>query len=192
MPKIIDLTGRKFGRLKVLSLDRVVKGQGAVWNAICDCGVKKAFRSGKLLSQGTKSCGCLRRDGLSESNKKRTIHGMNRRGLRTTEYSLWAGARSRAKKKNLEFSISPLDIHIPEFCPLRKVRLELNTGKLNANSPSIDRIISSKGYTPDNIWIISHRANTVKSNLSLEELTLIVSNLHKILKEKGTLNAQKD
>lgn len=38
------------------------------------------------------------------------------------------------------------------------------------NSPSLDRIDNTKGYTPDNIWVISQRANAMKSAASDEEL----------------------
>jgi hypothetical protein len=38
------------------------------------------------------------------------------------------------------------------------------------NSPSIDRFDNSKGYVKGNVWIISDRANRLKSNLSKEDL----------------------
>jgi hypothetical protein len=48
------------------------------------------------------------------------------------------------------------------------------TGKCaHANSPSIDRLDSRKGYTPENIVVISHRANTIKGNATPEELRMI-------------------
>jgi hypothetical protein len=46
-----------------------------------------------------------------------------------------------------------------------------------SNSPSLDRIDSSKGYTPDNIWVISNKANSIKSNATVEELETIAANL---------------
>lgn len=33
------------------------------------------------------------------------------------------------------------------------------------NSPSVDRLDASKGYTRDNIWWISHKANRDKANM---------------------------
>jgi hypothetical protein len=40
------------------------------------------------------------------------------------------------------------------------------------------------GYTPDNIWVISHRANQIKNDATLEELEKITYNFKKLLLEK--------
>jgi hypothetical protein len=87
------------------------------------------------------------------------------------EVRMVGGARARAKKFNLEFSLTKEDIFVPETCPLLGIPLFIADGKKNAkpNSPSLDRIDPSKGYTPDNVWVISHKANTMKSNATFEE-----------------------
>lgn len=57
---IKDLTGQRFGRLRVTKL-AFIKMQ-AFWECICDCGKKVEVR-GFLLRKGrTKSCGCLQRE----------------------------------------------------------------------------------------------------------------------------------
>jgi len=59
-PKIIDLTGKKFGRLTVLELiGRRKDKYGLYWLCQCDCGKQKFIRSGSLKGGRTKSCGCL-------------------------------------------------------------------------------------------------------------------------------------
>ena len=89
------------------------------------------------------------------------------------------GARKRAGEKQLPFSI---DHHFvrsiaPSHCPIFNVPLEwdmqLDGAGPHPNSPSLDRIDPTKGYTKDNVWIISYRANTIKSNASHEELKLV-------------------
>lgn len=82
-------------------------------------------------------------------------------------------AKQRAKEKNLEFNINISDIIIPEFCPALGVPLIRAKGKPDNNSPTLDRIDNSKGYVKGNIQVISHRANTLKSNGSLHELKKI-------------------
>lgn len=45
------------------------------------------------------------------------------------------------------------------------------------NSASIDRIDNDKRYVKGNVWIISTKANRIKSNATLAELELLVSKL---------------
>lgn len=93
--------------------------------------------------------------------------------------SLLRGAQQRAKNKNIEFNIGIEDFEIPERCPLLGIPLNNHIGEqtLQDDSPSLDRIDSSKGYIPGNVWIISNKANRAKNNLTLSELQQLVSNL---------------
>ena len=95
------------------------------------------------------------------------------------EKRLFWSAKHRAKQKGLEFSIELSDIIIPEVCPILDIPLQQG-GYNSPNSPSLDRIDNTKGYTKSNIQVISHRANTLKSDASLEELKLLVNYLQKI------------
>ena len=56
--KLIDLTGKKFGRLTVVEQhDR--KGKHIRWTCKCDCGNIVHVMGQHLRSGRTKSCGCL-------------------------------------------------------------------------------------------------------------------------------------
>jgi hypothetical protein len=101
---------------------------------------------------------------------------------RNIENRLLNAARSRSKKYGYAFDIEVTDIHVPSHCPLLGIELYIAEGRKTAkdNSPSLDRIDSTKGYTKDNVWVISHRANTIKSNATLEEIELLVMNWRKI------------
>lgn len=90
---------------------------------------------------------------------------------------MWQATKLRAKKKGLEFSITIEDILMPDLCPLLGLKLSFSDFGLRYNSPSLDRKDSSKGYTKDNIWVISSRANILKNDAKLEELDLLVRNL---------------
>ena len=81
-------------------------------------------------------------------------------------------AKVRAKNKSIEFSIEPSDITIPDVCPILGIELFCTSGRSGAfrNSPSLDKIDPNRGYTKDNIWVISQMANTMKSNASIEDL----------------------
>lgn len=79
------------------------------------------------------------------------------------------GAKKRALKKGLEFNLELCDVVIPRYCPI--LGIPLYTSKLNADcSPSIDRIDNSKGYTKNNINIISTRANRIKNDSTFDEI----------------------
>jgi len=78
-------------------------------------------------------------------------------------------ARSRAKKFNLDFDLTVEDIVIPEFCPICEIRIKVSTGKQSRFSPTLDRVDNTKGYTKDNVRVISQRANTKKADLSIRE-----------------------
>lgn len=86
-------------------------------------------------------------------------------------------AKTRAKKKNVEFNLEKEDIVIPPVCPLLGLEMSVEEMGLRSNSPSLDRKDPSKGYTKDNVWVISFRANLLKNNASVEELQMLVSNL---------------
>lgn len=58
--RLIDLAGKKFGMLTVLSLNPHRGSSGEVkWNCLCECGSDCIVSSNSLRS-GTKSCGCMR------------------------------------------------------------------------------------------------------------------------------------
>ncbi len=90
---------------------------------------------------------------------------------------------------------------IPDVCPLLQTSLEWSREdrsfeSFSSNSPSIDRIDNSKGsrvefghfeqyqltflfsgYICGNVWIISRRANTIKSDATCAELEMMALNL---------------
>ena len=106
------------------------------------------------------------------------------------ERVMLSNAKKRAKSKGWEFSLELVDIVIPEFCPLLP-NIQLNQSgqehyTLGPNSPTLDRKDNSKGYTRDNVWVISWKANTIKSSSSLEELETLVINLRTHSQKEGS------
>lgn len=96
----------------------------------------------------------------------------NRVKSQTPEWKMHQRAKRRAIEKNREFSISVEDIYIPDVCPVLGIAINTNSGKSGAyrNSPSLDRVDNDKGYTKNNIQVISQLANSMKCHASVEEL----------------------
>ena len=104
----------------------------------------------------------------------------------STELKIFNACKKRSREKELEFTLRLEDIVIPTHCPMLGVLLFPATGQAaHANSPSIDRLDPRKGYTTENTVIISHRANTIKSNATPEELRLIADYTERALAERG-------
>ena len=95
------------------------------------------------------------------------------RGRWNSKQGMLQKARARAKKQNCPFDISIEDIVIPTHCPIFGIELNRSQGVADSNSPSLDKIIPSLGYVKGNIQVISHKANRLKSNASLEELYML-------------------
>ena len=61
-PRVIDLTGHRFGRLTAVEYLGVAPGGGALWRCRCECGEETKARSQNLRDGAVVSCGCFRRD----------------------------------------------------------------------------------------------------------------------------------
>jgi hypothetical protein len=88
------------------------------------------------------------------------------------ERAMFHAAKNRAKKRGLPFNIDKSDIVIPDVCPVLGIPLA-SRGALSMWSPSLDRIEPALGYVKGNVRVISHRANMLLLNSTLEEARLI-------------------
>lgn len=87
----VDHTGKKFGRLTVMSYAHTLKKR-SWWNCVCECGGTKIANGHELVRGDTKSCGCIR--GVAN-----TRHGESK-GKKTKEYRTWKGIRTRCQNTN--------------------------------------------------------------------------------------------
>ena len=90
----------------------------------------------------------------------------------TPQWKMHQRAKMRSKKNGTEFTIAVEDLIIPDTCPITGLSLNVNAGRSGAykNSPSLDRIDNNKGYTKDNVQVVSQLANAMKGAASEEEL----------------------
>lgn len=90
---MIDLTGKRFGNLLVLSRAESPSKQAA-WLCRCDCGNETVVLGWNLRSGHTISCGCVHKTALK--NGLRSTHGM----IHSRLYGIWEDMKSRCFNPN--------------------------------------------------------------------------------------------
>jgi hypothetical protein len=122
------------------------------------------------------------RDRLKEAN--RLYYAANQEAIRARRTAqrrscpalpLWRSAKERAAKKGVPFDLSLEDIVVPERCPILEIPLAKGAGRCQPNSPTLDRLNPALGYVRGNVAVISHRANSIKNDASLDELAAVLN-----------------
>lgn len=88
---VLDLKGKRFGRWTVLKLDEE-KTEKVRWICECDCGSVKSVLRCSLRSGRSISCGCHRKEFLSELKKG---HGLTNTRL----HNIWGNMKSRCNDR---------------------------------------------------------------------------------------------
>lgn len=166
MPRVLDLTGVRFGRLVAIRQDGFVmagREKKRAWLCQCDCGCTKQLPTGALRSGNTTSCGCLHKEQLAaRSYRHGASHG--RDGSRT--YSAWCAMKSRCNNPaNIGYANyggRGIRVH-PEWDASYKA-FERDMGKC-PHGHSIERLDADKGYEPGNCeWQPRSQQNVNKRN----------------------------
>jgi len=97
-------------------------------------------------------------------------------------------AKFRARRDNVPCTIKESDIVIPDICPVLGIKLVAGDRHNHDYAPTLDKIIPELGYVPGNIIVISHRANLIKSNATVEELEKI-AHFYKEARERAWQSA---
>jgi hypothetical protein len=101
-----------------------------------------------------------------------------------------SNAKIRAKQKGVDFNLTSkyLKKIFPKDnkCPITGLNFQFgytNKEKINKNnSPSLDRIIPSKGYVIGNVMIISDLMNRMKQDSTYEDIEKLYNFYKKIIK----------
>lgn len=98
---------------------------------------------------------------------------------------MFISLKGRCKHDGIEFNLTPEDIEVPEFCPVLGIKLVFGWDSMERgyrdSSPSVDRLDNSRGYVKGNVIVVSHRANRLRSDASLDEIRKILSFYERVL-----------
>lgn len=79
MPYILDIKGKRFGRLIAVKQIGTVKGRGFLWKCLCDCGNTHEAFTNTLTAGHCKSCGCLQKEAVAKTGRSKRIDVSGRR-----------------------------------------------------------------------------------------------------------------
>ena len=148
MGNLVEMAGRKFGKLTVLRREGSDNHKNAMWLCSCDCGgMPRAVVGSDLRAGKSKSCGCVTR-----------THGMRF----TREYEIWTSMKQRCGNKNHQFyhhyggrGITVCDRWLDSF-----ENFFLDLGPKTAKGYSLERVNNNLGYTPENCKWATQREQT--------------------------------
>ena len=154
----INLTGKCFGRLTVISEDHS-DGKHVYWNCKCSCG-KSVVVSGDSLKRGlTKSCGCLNSELV---RLRRKTHGFSGERI----YRVWQNMIYRCENKNyIEFArYGGRGITVcEEWRNNFQAFYDWATSNGYADNLTIDRIDVNGNYEPSNCQWLTRSENSKRS-----------------------------
>lgn len=112
-------------------------------------------------------------------DKVHDYHRQNpRHKRRDVKSHLVKRAKRRARKAGMEATITVRDLVWPTHCPVLGIELDYQPNgqrdSRNPGNPSLDRWDNTKGYVPGNVFVISMRANVLKSNATAAELEAVM------------------
>lgn len=163
MPKALDLTGKRFGKLTVLSQAGKDKYGCIMWECLCDCGNTTNVVGAKLKIGHVKSCGCLSKD----------VHVHTHNMPNTRLYRIWRAIKTRCLNPKF-WAYSIYGGRGITVCGEWRESFEAFRDWALANGYrddlSIDRIDPNGNYCPENCrWITAkEQVNNTRKNCLYE------------------------
>lgn len=137
MPRLIDRTGERFGKLVVIEQAGRNALKKVLWKCVCDCGKETVVVSGSLVTGNTTSCGCV-------------IPNFKHGGWKNASYNSWRAMMRRCYKPQDKdyhryggrgIQVSP---RWHEY-----INFMMDMGEPVGDS-TLDRIDANGDYTPEN------------------------------------------
>jgi len=85
-------------------------------------------------------------------------------------------AKSRAANLKVPFDLTPEYLRSiwTGYCPILKCLIKWETDRKDEHAAELDRHIPALGYVKGNVTFLSRKANRLKNNSSIEELTSLL------------------
>lgn len=183
MLRALDLIGKRFGKLVVLSLAES-RNHKSRCLCKCDCGNIKEVGSANLVRLSTRSCGCLLSEVLAIRNKTMLPGGYADKdeafvNIVLSDYKRTAQARCFEWELTNEFCVVLFKSNC-YYCgsPPSSVRKSKKPGaKRLFTYTGIDRVVNSKGYTVNNVVPCCKICNHAKGAMDQSEFLAWVDRL---------------
>lgn len=185
-PSSVDVTGKRFGRLVAVQRN-VFKRKCGQWSSRyqcqCDCGATTYVDLSNLTSGATRSCGCLRREEVSQRKRLPDRHVALRQ--------VWNYYRRNATMRSLDWGLefdefSKIVLSHCHYCgaePCNETKIRSFTLGQEAShrvfrTNGVDRIDNGIGYNSDNCVPACKRCNIAKSTMSKGEFLSWIETVH--------------
>lgn len=185
-----DIAGQKYGELTAIKpFARTNRGNWQ-WTCMCSCGNEINVRIDSLTSGNTKSCGCLQKAAAKQTGKKNTACGTKNpqwRGHGAISGSFLYVIKRSAAQRGISFDLTLEDMWDQYeaqngLCAYTGKKLvfpeSYERDKSNTDTPSLDRIDSSKGYHKGNIQWVHKLVNKMKFDLPEDTFMLMVKAIY--------------
>lgn len=83
--------------------------------------------------------------------------------------------KAQAKRKSVPFDLDVSDIIWVNVCPILNIELDYFAKGKKANTVSFDRKNPDKGYVAGDVFILSNKANSCKSDLNVEQIERLLN-----------------
>ena len=177
MPKPIDYTGRRYGKLVAIKYTgKRQNNKKRIWEFACDCGVITEKVMEKVIKGWTKSCGCLK---------------STRTPIRSLIHSVYYECYADGDLTESQFiTLASLPC---TYClaPPSNTRFHRNHKDVSFTYNGLDRLDNTRSHDYDNLVPCCFSCNDIKSNYTLEEffnkITKIYNNMSLIRSSLGIM-----
>jgi 5-methylcytosine-specific restriction endonuclease McrA len=187
MRKLIDLTGKTFGKITVIRYSHKNERNENYWYCRCECGNEYPVMGSNLRYNRVKQC-----DECSTKFKKlaygeacfNSIYGNIKRGALTRNL-VFDLSKDQVKKLILQpcYYCGEESSNYMIHSSVQNGKTYKSNGGIHYNG--LDRVDNTKGYTIDNVVPCCKHCNSAKGKLTVDEFKSWVERISTYLKDKG-------